>query len=357
MTLDQEYNEQTRWLAHLAEERQALSASLEATLADGVVLEDEEEWDDGSEGKTPAQQALIPPRLSLQSKALPRVQPGAGGSASLVVANEALDSPASSTETNIFMRLARRLTSSLAALTLSPTEGTPDSSLATKIRVEARPDGAYVADRMLHEQYEATSYREQYGDWQEARVVDAVPTPVAQPLMETMPMQEKRRLAGHTAKIRLQTTEMPAVKARNKETSASAEAAIATPMRLHETVPVTQPTLPASRLPGLAREDVRETSVKLPAVTNVRQEAESPTVLRKTLAGSGVFACGQGDLMVENPHITDASVVIITLTSNPGPVVVQYISLSPHIGFTVHLTAPVVAKTSFNYIILLGELF
>jgi hypothetical protein len=37
------------------------------------------------------------------------------------------------------------------------------------------------------------------------------------------------------------------------------------------------------------------------------------------------------------------------LTGNPGPVVVQYISLHPRMGFTVHLSAPVTADTPFNY--------
>jgi hypothetical protein len=78
---------------------------------------------------------------------------------------------------------------------------------------------------------------------------------------------------------------------------------------------------------------------------------------RGMLSGSGVFESGQSDLMVHNPHITQSSVVVITLTSNPGPVVVQYVSLHPHEGFTIHLTAPATMKTSFNYVVLLGELF
>jgi hypothetical protein len=75
------------------------------------------------------------------------------------------------------------------------------------------------------------------------------------------------------------------------------------------------------------------------------------------LSGSGMFESGQRDVMIPNSHITASSVVVPMLTSNPGPVVVQYVSLHPHIGFTLHLTAPATAKTSFNYIILLGELF
>jgi len=60
---------------------------------------------------------------------------------------------------------------------------------------------------------------------------------------------------------------------------------------------------------------------------------------------------------VANPHITASSVVLVSLTSNPGPVVVQYVSLQPYNGFTVHLTAPTTMRATFNYIVLLGELF
>jgi hypothetical protein len=81
------------------------------------------------------------------------------------------------------------------------------------------------------------------------------------------------------------------------------------------------------------------------------------TTARNMLSGSGMFESGQSDLMVHNTHITESSVVVITLTSNPGPVVVQYVSLHPSVGFTIHLTAPTTMQTSFNYVILLGELF
>ncbi|WP_149403847.1 hypothetical protein [Dictyobacter arantiisoli] len=78
---------------------------------------------------------------------------------------------------------------------------------------------------------------------------------------------------------------------------------------------------------------------------------------RGSLSGSGSFESGQSDASVPNPYITASSVVLVTLTTNPGPVVVQYISLQPQVSFTVHLTAPTANHTIFNYIILLGELF
>jgi hypothetical protein len=65
---------------------------------------------------------------------------------------------------------------------------------------------------------------------------------------------------------------------------------------------------------------------------------------------------GRADSTVENRLVTSASLVMITLLSDPGPVVVQYFTLLPGYGFTVHLSAPAKADTSFNYVVLLGEL-
>jgi hypothetical protein len=106
-------------------------------------------------------------------------------------------------------------------------------------------------------------------------------------------------------------------------------------------------------------------NVAQPEVSTIsapRRAAEMSTdriddVVRESLAGSGVFENGQRDVVVANGHITSSSVVLVMLTGNPGPVVVQYVSLQPQVGFTVHLTAPVTAETPFNYVVLLGELF
>lgn len=73
---------------------------------------------------------------------------------------------------------------------------------------------------------------------------------------------------------------------------------------------------------------------------------------RKEIAGSGQFERGQCDIAVAHPHVTPSSVVVVLLTGNPGPVVVQYVSLDPGRGFTVHLSAPVERTTPFNYAIL-----
>nr|BBH92443.1 hypothetical protein KTA_06420 [Thermogemmatispora argillosa] len=52
------------------------------------------------------------------------------------------------------------------------------------------------------------------------------------------------------------------------------------------------------------------------------------------------------------PTISEASVVLVTLTGDPGPVVVQYVSLQPGRGFTVHLSAPTQRETPFHYAVL-----
>jgi hypothetical protein len=95
------------------------------------------------------------------------------------------------------------------------------------------------------------------------------------------------------------------------------------------------------------------TSIRLPAVeTGVKQQEES---FPRWHAGSGMFECGQRDVTISDPSVTAASVVLVTLTANPGPVVVQYVSLQPRKSFTVHLTAPTTMGAPFNYIVLDGE--
>jgi hypothetical protein len=78
---------------------------------------------------------------------------------------------------------------------------------------------------------------------------------------------------------------------------------------------------------------------------------------RSSLWGAGTFESGQSDAAIANKHVTSASIVAVMLTADPGPVVVQYVSLQPQVGFTVHLSAPTKAKTPFNYVLLTPEAF
>ena len=66
-------------------------------------------------------------------------------------------------------------------------------------------------------------------------------------------------------------------------------------------------------------------------------------------SGTANIERGQSEVMIANAHITSASVVIVVLTADPGPVVVQYVTLQPEVGFTVHLSAPAQNPTTFNY--------
>jgi len=92
------------------------------------------------------------------------------------------------------------------------------------------------------------------------------------------------------------------------------------------------------------------TNPGLPAVESFEGRFASP--LREGSAattGSANFERDQSEVMVANAHITATSVVVVVLTADPGPVVVQYVSLQPAVGFTVHLSAPAKNPTTFNY--------
>jgi len=156
------------------------------------------------------------------------------------------------------------------------------------------------------------------------------------------PSQSKQRLAGRTAKIRLETADLEAIKP---------------PIQ-----PMKQPDLPlTAQITHPPVQHTSDTSAHLPALGVAAQDLETvPWVQQQQLtrvgreksAGSGHFEAGQCDVVVADTHIETTSVVLVTLIGNPGPVVVQYVSLLPQEGFTVHLTAPAAAKTPFNYVVL-----
>lgn len=72
--------------------------------------------------------------------------------------------------------------------------------------------------------------------------------------------------------------------------------------------------------------------------------------LSQPLNGSGMIEQGQEEVTVSCAQVSERSVVTVMLAGNPGPVVVQYITLHPDVGFTFHLSAPVIASTPFNYL-------
>ncbi len=95
------------------------------------------------------------------------------------------------------------------------------------------------------------------------------------------------------------------------------------------------------------------TNPGLPAVDETKKSAETGVAEpRVEMSGSATFESGQSEVAVANVHVTVSSVVVVMLAGDPGPVVVQYVSLQPRTGFTVHLSAPAKNKTPFNYRIL-----
>jgi len=100
----------------------------------------------------------------------------------------------------------------------------------------------------------------------------------------------------------------------------------------------------------------RSTKVRLKAIPRTEELKQAYGNRQQMPSGSRTFQRGQGEIAVENTHITPSSVITAMLTSDPGPVVVQYISLHPGVGFTVHLSAPAEKETSFNYVVMPGEL-
>jgi hypothetical protein len=218
---------------------------------------------------------------------------------------------------------------------------------------------------------------------------------------ESFVEQSRQRLAGHTGRIHLEApttleppsplvkqtisetpreildvsclSSLPTALGRTEMTSPMARQIISeTPREILDVpLPPSLPTAPSKRetnigtsvgRPDPAKPEegsshlhgINKTGVgdkrRLPFKGNIR------IVTRNPLCGSGEFSCGQSEAVIKNPAVRASSVVVVTLTSNPGPVAVHYVSLLPYESFTVHLTAPTAMHTRFNYLIFSGEL-
>jgi len=247
---------QQEWQASTAQQRLGLSKSVEETLADTSLLE--EDWlneedeldspasdkpfvDESEEQANVKDTRLIPPRLSLQSKPMPIVRP---------------DTPVQPSEPS----------------PLQPSSQQP----------------------------------------QQPSTVE--------------PLSSNPRLAGRTTKVLLKAI------SRSEEVPQTGETAQSPP------------------------EETAGVHVGVIEQAESESEAKLLQVIAAMLFGSGVFKLGECDVMIDNPHVTRSSVIVVMLTSNPGPVVVQYVTLHPRVGFTAHLSAPAEREASFNYVILLEEL-
>ena len=342
------------WQARLARERLNISESVEETLADPS---SQEQWSDDEQhyvslDRSLSSTELVPPRLSLQSKVLPSVRPAsfvqsvtaeiAAQQAATKEKEEQRKSP------NILTRLAQRFTSSIAAImkpddvTWTPTRNDQDEVLSQERHLATLPPTYAVAP---------------IESMQMPTVIDAIPATPSQPASPAV--KSKQRLAGHTAKVQLQTAEI--VKATphpktpypkesdiyswNRETKEPLREPLTVNVRLREKVQEVPPVNKITEAPSNNEIQVQqETHVEAHAVRSANADCLS-------FFGIGTFESGQGELMVRNTHTVATSVVHVTLTSNPGPTLVQYISLHPEVGFTLHLTAPVAAKTTFNYML------
>ena len=145
-------------------------------------------------------------------------------------------------------------------------------------------------------------------------------TPLPEELSPSL--QHRQQLAGRTTKVRLQAVPK----------SEPLQPLVDKNIPLHEV-----PTFP-----------------QLTIVKNEDEDRHEPVVSGpfERVTGSGVFESGQGEVAIMNTSITSSSVVVVTLVGDPGPVVVQFITLRPSIGFTVHLSASAKNRTPFNYAIL-----
>ena len=151
-------------------------------------------------------------------------------------------------------------------------------------------------------------------------------------------MGSKKNLALIPPRLSLQSRSLPVVHA-------------VTPVLSHESSSHLAVRTPRSE-PRLAG---RSTKVRLKAIPRTEELIQAYGNRQQMLSGSRTIKSGQGEIAVEHTLVTPSSVITAMLTGDPGPVVVQYISLRPGVGFTVHLSAPAEKETSFNYMIFSGE--
>ena len=152
---------------------------------------------------------------------------------------------------------------------------------------------------------------------------------------------KKKRLAGRNTKVHLQA--VPKTEKRSAKKMASSPG-------------IVEPTIAEQALPAIPLPEIRESAgqTEKPMAVSLKKDERAA---RAKLAGAGQIVQGQSEIIVENTLVSSASVVMMNLLGNPGPVVVQYYTLLPDYGFKAHLSAPVTTNTPFNYVILLGELF
>jgi hypothetical protein len=390
MALQEESSEQPQrgWFSRYSRERCDLSASVEDALA----VSSEQKWDEeddevGIWSRSKQNGSLMPPRLSLQSKQIPMVHSGGFVEAVAEMQPEVSafgktpKSTVSTPRVNLWTRVARRITTSLVALGSTPY---PEAFPVLPVSLREEPqflswqheisllpppisqDGVYT-DTTQFTSPSVQTFDTLAGGFSVYPPSTEVSRPTVEPVTPAVPRQ---RPAGHMTKIRLQTP--PA-----STTSESTEQqTIDTPMpedmwigseMIYAAPKNNAPDMPAvdfpeqasgttsDHLPVVEMPTQSEGVVRAPLLVEEEAQYDAHNIGLMAFFGSGTIESGQCDISVADAHTTSTCVVNVTLAANPGPVVVQYISLQPHAGFTIHLTAPAAASTAFNYVILRGE--
>ncbi|GHO90816.1 hypothetical protein KSF_008640 [Reticulibacter mediterranei] len=312
---------------------------------------------------------LIPPRLSLQSKAMTAVQSGSFvEDATRTHTTEEQSTPVAVTgqNANLLARFAQRITTSLAAFgTAMHPEVFPPSLLDDE---KEQPHQSQTKESLtVSQQMPVTAMtpqpqKQESGSGDICSISTTNPSSTGAPPAVVKPVQGQRRLAGRAGKIRLETAVLPTPqqlgqKEEVQRPEKSERASVADLVAVN--VSGSGGVATSSHLPTVSKLGETgggtTTSTHLPALDKYKGEVGAAA--RGALSGSGVVECGQQEVIMTNKYVTTSSIVLVMLTKDPGPVVVQYISLQPQVGFTIHLTAPAAMKASFNYVVLLGELF
>ncbi len=396
MTWFDEMDEQTQgqWRSRFEKGRLDLSASVEQALAEGAAQEvwEEEDGEEGEglvvdehAGEVRKGTTVIPPRLSLQTKPMYAV---ASHPAGVTSAGEAREPAQEKQHTGVFSRLAQRITMSLAAITL-PFQAQVPVPEQPEQEIHVPMPGIFPASNLSMQT--VTTVRIEHSETT-TTIIEASPMqhslpPAALSPLPTVPQlpqpdrmggEGKPRPAGYPTKVHLEA----APKGISGHGTASANSKDAEvgypphdstgpfPPRNTFSVPRSAPTL---ELPTVDAAVTREAapsspggergndvladmttsgslpSVRMPASGGGEGVSLSPS---RAIFGTGSFEPGQGDVAVACPAIISTSVVWVMLASDPGPVVVQYVSLQVGSGFTVHLSAPTKVKTLFNYVVL-----
>lgn len=353
--------------SYLEQERLQLSASVEETLA--TSSPQDEQWDDEAH-YTSRKTALIPPRLSLQSKMLPAVRPEHGVQSTTGMQPVARPQKEAAPNQNVFKRFIQHLTSPFTAPNATAPQEEP--MVQAGLNHPRSQDTAVLPE--VHSLSQQARPYERRDSSPLPTIIDAVPSvrPPVMPIARQVDDTGKYRVAGRNAKVRLETTPMPSV----RPTAPSADVPKQTSviqthntdaLDIREPVNVLLRTLPTDKnsngdVSPMKKSSIsgnRGETIEFPSsehrqdtsrTADVKMDTESDE--RKSLSGTAMFENGQCDYMVKNTRITSSSVVQVMLTANPGPVAVHYVTLQPQVGFTIHLTGPTAVKTPFNYIII-----